>query len=129
MDALGRVGNDEFAEMPKNRIVLVLDDIRSMHNVGSAFRTADAFALEKIILCGITAQPPHREIEKTALGATLTVAWEYENDVCEAVRKLKDENYVILVVEQTDESIFLQDFVFENDRKYAFIRKYFSETQ
>jgi tRNA G18 (ribose-2'-O)-methylase SpoU len=121
MDALGRPDKDEFAVKPKNSLVLLLDDIRSMHNVGSFFRTADAFAVEKIILCGITAQPPHREIEKTALGATQTVIWEYAEDVYLAAERLKNQGFTIVGVEQTDESVFLQNFTFENEKKFALI--------
>ncbi len=121
MDALGRPDKEKFAEQPKNPLVLLLDDIRSMHNVGSFFRTADAFAVEKIVLCGITAQPPHREIEKTALGATQTVLWEYANDVFSAAEILKNQGFTIIGVEQTDESILLQNFTFESEKKYALI--------
>lgn len=121
MDELERLDIANFAEKEKNKIVLILDDLRSMHNVGASFRTADAFAIEKIILCGITAQPPHREIEKTALGSTQTVAWEYVEKATEAVIALKNLGYQILIVEQTDESVFLQDFDFQKGQKYAFV--------
>lgn len=121
MDELGRLDKQAFGQVEKNQIVLVLDNIRSMHNVGSAFRTADAFALQKILLCGITAQPPHREIEKTALGATQTVNWEYRQDVKNALTELKEEGYTILAAEQTDESVYLHDFDFSASEKYALV--------
>lgn len=121
MDELARIDAPEFAEKEKNTIILVLDDIRSMNNVGASFRTADAFAIEKIILCGITATPPHREIEKTALGATQTVVWEHYENGYKAIEKLKNEGYLIVIVEQTDESILLHDFDFQQHQKYVFI--------
>lgn len=110
-EALNRVSVEEFKDMEKNPIALVLDDVRSMHNVGSAFRTADAFALEKIFLCGITGKPPHREINKTALGATESVDWEYLEDVMEVVVELKRKGYQIIALEQADQSCFLNEFI------------------
>jgi tRNA G18 (ribose-2'-O)-methylase SpoU len=92
-------------------IVLVLDNIRSLSNIGSVFRTADAFRVERIVLCGISGQPPHREIHKTALGATETVAWTYYENVLDAVKMLKQSDYRIIAVEQTDKSQLLQNFV------------------
>lgn len=118
---LKRLNVEEFKRQPKNPMVLVLDDIRSMHNVGSAFRTADAFLLEKIYLCGITAQPPHREINKTALGATESVAWEYSPEVVPLAKQLVAENYRLLIVEQTDSSTMLSDFQPDPQGKYALV--------
>lgn len=111
MDQLQRVDVGGFKAQEKLPLTLVMDNVRSLHNVGSAFRTADAFALDGIVLCGITGTPPHREIEKTALGATQSMYWRYEKDVVEAVRQLKGEGYTILVVEQVDGSVPLQQYV------------------
>ena len=119
MDELGRVTPEEFKKQEKAPIVLVLDNIRSMHNVGSAFRTCDAFNIEKLYLCGITATPPQKEISKTALGATESVEWEYVEHVVELAKRLKSESYSILLVEQTDSSIMLQDFDFAQYGKIA----------
>lgn len=105
---LNRVSVEEFKNQPKAPIVLVLDNIRSGLNIGSAFRTADAFALEKIFLCGITAKPPHREILKTAIGATDSMDWEYFESTLEAIEKLKKEGYKVIAVEQAKDSFSLQ---------------------
>ncbi len=110
MEELGRISIDEFIQAPKIPVVILLDNIRSLHNVGSAFRSADAFRCERIFLTGITGVPPHREIHKTALGATESVSWEHVIKPEEAVRKLKEEGYRIIVVEQTTESVPLQKF-------------------
>src|SRR6187455_1352283 len=110
LDELGRISVSEFREAKKIPVCVVLDNIRSLHNVGSAFRTADAFRVEKIVLGGITGTPPHREIQKTALGATESVPWEYVEQPSTIVRKLKDEGYTVVIVEQTSESIPLQKF-------------------
>ena len=118
---LNRVDVATFKKQKKTPIVLVLDNIRSALNVGSAFRTADAFALEKVILCGITAQPPHREILKTAIGATESMQWEYQPSILSVVKQLKATNYVILAVEQTNKSTYLQHFKVETGKKYALI--------
>lgn len=99
----------------------VLDNIRSMQNVGAIFRTADAFKMERLILCGITAQPPHREIAKSALGATESVNWKYHNDVEDVLHELKAEGYTILCVEQTEEQMWLEDFQFESNQKYVLV--------
>ncbi len=119
MDELGRVTADEFKQQTKNPIVLVLDNIRSMHNVGSAFRTCDAFNVEKLYLCGITATPPQKEISKTALGATESVDWTYKESVVDLAKELKSEGYAILLVEQTDHSVMLQEFDFAQYGKVA----------
>lgn len=121
MEELNRLSKEEFKNADKKKIIVILDNIRSMHNVGSVFRTSDAFALEKIILCGITAQPPHREIEKAALGATESVDWEYHPKTIEVVKKLKSEGYKIISIEQAENSIFLQNFETKLDEKYAIV--------
>ena len=116
-EELGRLDNAAFMEASKLPLVVILDNIRSMHNVGSTFRTADAFAIEKIYLCGITAKPPHREIHKTALGATDTVDWEYVEDTHALCEKLQNEGYKIAAVEQADQSISLEEYrVAPNDK-------------
>lgn len=120
-EELNRISKDEFKDKQKTSVVIVLDNVRSMNNVGSIFRTADAFLLEGIYLCGITSQPPHREIEKTALGATLTVAWKYFKNVAEAIRELKRQDFLVACVEQTDSSIPLDKFFPEPEKKYALI--------
>ena len=121
MEELNRLSKEEFKNADKKKIIVILDNIRSMHNVGSVFRTSDAFALEKIILCGITAQPPHREIEKAALGATESVDWEHHPKTIEVVKKLKSEGYKIISIEQAENSIFLQNFETKLDEKYAIV--------
>lgn len=120
-EELGRLQPEEFEKVEKLNACIILDDIRSMNNVGSAFRTSDAFRVEKIYLCGITATPPHRDINKTALGATETVIWEYEKDVRQLIDRLKTEGYQIIAVEQADESTSLLDFQPEKDQQYAFV--------
>lgn len=121
MHELGRLSVREFRDLDKIPVCILLDNVRSLHNVGSAFRTADAFSLEKIILTGITGQPPHREIQKTALGATESVAWEYTADPVEAVLGLKKVGYTIIAVEQTTESIALHSFVPDPSARYCLI--------
>lgn len=118
---LGRLSVPEFREREKIPVCILLDNVRSLHNVGSAFRTSDAFNLEKIILTGITGCPPHREIQKTALGATESVAWEYHREPVPAIMRLKEEGYIIIAVEQTTESIALHSFVPETSAKYCLI--------
>ncbi|MEP1034391.1 TrmH family RNA methyltransferase [Ekhidna sp.] len=120
-EELNRLSPEEFKVAEKLPAVLVLDDVRSAMNVGSAFRTSDAFCLEKIYLCGITAQPPHREINKTALGAQDSVVWEYKENIAACIDGLKKMGYQIIVVEQADESTSLLDFQLKKDSKYAFI--------
>jgi tRNA G18 (ribose-2'-O)-methylase SpoU len=118
---LERKSVDDFKKSQKTPLILVLDDIRSLHNIGSVFRTADAFLIEKIILCGITATPPNKEIHKTALGATETVTWEHHENVLEVIADLKKEKIVTLAIEQVESSIFLQDFKIDKNQKYALI--------
>jgi tRNA G18 (ribose-2'-O)-methylase SpoU len=121
IEELGRISVREFRESDKLPVCILLDNVRSLHNVGASFRTADAFALEKIILTGITGRPPHREIQKTALGATESVAWEYVRDPVQAIIELKNGGYTIVVVEQTTESMELQSFVPEDGSKYCLV--------
>lgn len=118
---LERLTNDEFASVDKSPIVVVLDNIRSLNNIGSVFRTSDAFLIEKICLCGITATPPHRDIHKTALGAEETVTWEYHKDSLECIAKLKEQGYKIYSVEQAENSIMLQDFTPIEEEKFALV--------
>lgn len=118
---LERLTADEFKQAEKFPIVIVLDNIRSQNNIGSAFRTGDAFRIERICLCGITATPPHREIHKTALGAENTVEWNYFETTKEAVISLKEQGFKIIAVEQAAESTFLQDFKPDKSDKLALI--------
>lgn len=121
LDELNRLSVDEYKSVDKHPVVLVLDNIRSMHNVGAAFRTGDAFKVEKLYLCGVTARPPHREIHKSALGAEDSVAWEYFAKTSDAIIRLKEEGYIIASVEQAEGSQMLQDFTPDKNRKYAFV--------
>jgi len=118
---LNRLNIDSYKDADKNPIVLVLDNIRSLNNIGSIFRTADAFRIKAIYLCGITAQPPHREIHKTALGATDSVDWKYFKTTTEAVEELKNDEYGIISLEQADESIMLNDFSPKSGTAYAIV--------
>ena len=118
---LERKSIEAFKKSEKTPLILVLDDIRSLHNIGSVFRTADAFLIEKIYLCGITATPPNKEIHKTALGATETVAWEHQENVLEVIEKLKKENVMTLAIEQVESAIFLQNFEVKKGEKYALV--------
>jgi len=121
MDDLGRLSVEDFHQTSKHPFVFVLDDIRSLNNVGSVFRTADAFLAEKIYLCGLTGTPPHRDITKTALGADESVAWEQTKDVLELAKKLKYEGYLIVALEQAEGSMMLQEFAPLSGQKYAFV--------
>ena len=121
LNELNRVSIAEFKAGEKMPVVVVLDNVRSMHNIGSIFRTADGFAVEKICLCGITAQPPHREIEKTALGATQSITWDYHDSALQAVEQLRADGYQIIAVEQAENSIILQNFAINKGEKYALI--------
>jgi tRNA G18 (ribose-2'-O)-methylase SpoU len=120
-EELNRLTVDEFKGTQKIPLILIIDDIRSMHNIGSIFRSADAFLVEKIILCGISAVPPHKDIHKTALGATDSVNWEYNESVQLAIAMLKSDGYLIAGIEQTEESILLQNFIPRKDSKYAIV--------
>jgi len=121
MDQLNRVDVDTFKSQEKSPLVIVLDNVRSLHNVGSAFRTGDAFSVEKIILCGITGTPPHREIEKTALGATQSVQWEYHENIENTIKSLRSEGYKIYAIEQTNNSISLEKFEPTPQDKYVLV--------
>ena len=112
---------EQFRETEKAPFVIVLDNVRSQSNVGSIFRTADAFLTEAIYLCGITSQPPHREIQKTALGATESVAWKYFPETSGALAELKGKGYKLIAIEQAEGSIALQDLQIDEDQKYAFV--------
>lgn len=121
LDELNRVDIDGFKAQEKLPVVVVLDNVRSMHNVGSVFRTADGFAIEKLYLCGITAQPPHREIEKTALGATQSVEWVHFESTTEAIAALRADGYQIIAIEQAAGSSMLNTYKPAADKKYALI--------
>ena len=121
LEELGRIDVETFKQSSKTPLVIVLDNVRSMHNVGAVFRTADAFLVEKILLCGITPQPPHREIHKAALGATESVDWAYFESVTEALQSLKSEGYRVVGVEQTTGSQMITEFDFTKNSKYALV--------
>jgi 23S rRNA (guanosine2251-2'-O)-methyltransferase len=121
MQDLQRKSVDEFRDSPKTPIVIVLDNVRSMHNVGSVFRTADAFLLEAVFLCGYTPVPPHRDIHKTALGATETVKWKYFSGTAEAISFLKEDGYGIYAVEQVTDSILLNEVETDPGEKLAVV--------
>lgn len=121
LEELNRIDVETFKKVEKIPLVVVLDNIRSMHNVGATFRTADAFLVQKIILCGITPQPPHREIHKAALGATESVDWSYENDINATINNLKSQGFEVVGIEQTTNSTMITDFKIDNTKKYAVI--------
>jgi len=118
---LDRKNVEEFKASEKTPIIVILDDVRSLHNIGSVFRTCDAFLVEKVYLCGITATPPNKEIHKTALGATETVEWEYAKDVVEVVKGLRESGVSVQSVEQVENSVMLNDFKVEENVKYALV--------
>ena len=118
---LGRVTAEEYKALPESGVVVVLDNVRSAHNVGSAFRTSDSFKIDKLWLCGICAVPPSAEIHKSALGAEDSVEWEHVADTMDAVRRLKADGYTIVCAEQTAASVMLDRFVPEKGRKYAVV--------
>ncbi len=118
---LDRKSIADFKQATKTPIIIILDDIRSLNNIGSVFRTADAFLIEKIYLCGITATPPNKEINKTALGATDTVDWEYVEDITNLITNLKSKSTLIYAIEQVENATYLQDFEISNDKKTAII--------
>jgi tRNA G18 (ribose-2'-O)-methylase SpoU len=120
-DELNRISVEEFKNTKKNPYVVVLDNVRSMHNVGSAFRTADAFLAQKIYLCGITGTPPHREITKTALGSTESVEWEYTKDSHALILDLRNKGFKIIVVEQVEKSTPLPMFHVKKEERYCFV--------
>lgn len=121
LEELGRIDVETFKEKEKVPLVIVLDNIRSMHNVGAIFRTADAFLLEKVVLCGITPTPPHREIHKAALGATESVDWIFEKEISKALDDLKNGGFEIIGIEQTTASTKLNDFKINCQKKYALV--------
>ena len=118
---LDRLNVDEFKTSKKTPIIIILDNIRSLNNIGSVFRTSDAFLIEKIYLCGITAKPPHKDIHKTALGSTDTVDWEYVENTIELVEKLKIESIKVVSIEQAENAIILNDFKPKPNQKYALV--------
>ena len=120
-DELNRLSIDDYKKSVKVPMIVVLDNIRSLSNIGSVFRTADAFRIEAIYLCGITAQPPHREIHKTALSATESVNWVYFETTVEAVKSLKERNFKIVSIEQVEDSVMLNDFEANDESHYALV--------
>ena len=118
---LDRIDAETFKSSEKTPLIIILDNIRSLNNIGSVFRTADAFLIEKIYLCGITAQPPHKDINKTALGATDSVAWEYAEDTMSVITKLQDEGVFVAAIEQAELSVSLADFSVQKALKYAVV--------
>lgn len=121
VEEMGRVSIDEFQELNKIPLVVVLDNVRSQHNIGSVFRTSDAFLVEEIVLCGITATPPQPEIHKTALGAEDSMKWSYVEETMEAVERLRAEGYILFAVEQTENSMMLDELVIDKKGKYALV--------
>lgn len=121
LEELNRIDVETFKKVEKIPLIVILDNLRSMHNVGATFRTADAFLVQEIILCGITPRPPHREIHKAALGATESVDWNYESDINTAIRDLKSRGFEIVGIEQTTGSRMITDFVIDPAKKYAVI--------
>lgn len=120
-EELGRLSIEEYQKTDKIPLVMVLDNVRSLNNVGSVFRTCDAFLVEKIYLCGITGTPPHKDIYKTALGATESVRWEYCSQTQDVIRKLRANDYVVLSLEQVEGNISLSEYPIEKNEKYAII--------
>ena len=118
---LGRVSPEEYRRLPESGIVVVLDNIRSAHNVGSAFRSSDSFKADKVFLCGICAVPPSAEIHKSALGAENSVQWEHYDDTMDAIRELRDNGFTIVSIEQTEKSVSLDKFIPEKGKKYALV--------
>lgn len=118
---LNRLSVDEFKKADKLPLVVVLDEVRSLHNIGSVFRTSDAFLVNRIYLCGITATPPHPEIHKTALGAEDSVEWKYMKNTLDAIQELHNEGYTVFSIEQVEGSTLLGDLVLESNRKYAIV--------
>ena len=118
---LERLSIEEFKKSKKTHLIIVLDNIRSLNNVGSVFRTSDAFLIEKIYLCGITAQPPHKDIHKTALGSTDTVDWEYAKDTLDVIHQLQSKNVQVVAIEQAEKAMMLNNFVPDSKLKYAVV--------
>jgi 23S rRNA (guanosine2251-2'-O)-methyltransferase len=120
-EELGRISVDEFKEATKTPIIIVLDNVRSLNNVGSVFRTADAFLIEAVYLCGITGTPPNKEIQKTALGATESISWKYFKNTLDAVEELKKDNFLVYAIEQAESAIMLNNFMPSRKQKLAII--------
>lgn len=120
-EELGRTDIESFKKEDKNQLIAILDNVRSLNNIGSVFRTADAFAIEAVYLCGISAQPPHREINKTALGATESVRWKYYEQTIDAVKQLQEDGWKVYSIEQTEKSIMLNNFNPKQDEKVALV--------
>src|SRR5690554_7350871 len=118
---LDRLSIEDFKEVAKTPLIIILDNIRSLNNIGSVFRTSDAFLIEKIYLCGITATPPHKDIHKTALGSTETVEWEYVENTLDLVEKLKNDSIKIISIEQAENATMLNDFIPQPQTKYALV--------
>lgn len=121
MNELGRISPEDFKASEKHPVVVVLDNVRSLNNVGSAFRTGDAFKIQKLILCGITGTPPNREIHKTALGATESVEWVYNTETTGAIHLLKGQGYKVWAIEQAEGSVYLPNFKPNPDEQTAFV--------
>ncbi|MDO5616676.1 MAG: RNA methyltransferase [Cruoricaptor ignavus] len=121
LEELGRIDVEAFKKTDKIPLIVVLDNVRSMHNVGAVFRTADAFVVQEIVLCGITPKPPHREIHKAALGATESVDWRYENNITDALRDLKSKGWQVVGIEQTTSSVNIENFPIDSSQKYALV--------
>ena len=121
LQELGRISVSEFKEADKTPIIIILDNIRSLNNIGSVFRTADSFRIEKIYLCGITAQPPHRDIHKTALGSTETVTWEHVTDTVQLVQELQNESIECYAIEQAENSLNLLEFQPNKEKRIAIV--------
>jgi len=120
-EELNRKSVEDFKKAGKTPFIIILDNVRSLSNIGSMFRTADAFLTEAVYLCGITATPPHREIQKTALGATESVSWKYFATISEAIESLKSAGYTIVAIEQAEESVALDKFEIEREKRYALV--------
>lgn len=120
-EELSRLSIEEFKQAPKTPLIIVLDNIRSLNNIGSVFRTADAFLVEKIYLCGITAKPPHKDIHKTALGATESVVWEYCENTVELIKRLQEDKIEVIAIEQAENAVMLNDFRVEGSKTYALV--------
>ncbi|HHT23651.1 MAG TPA: RNA methyltransferase [Bacteroidales bacterium] len=118
---LNRLSNEEFKDAKKTPLIVVLDNVRSLHNIGSVFRTSDTFLVKSVYLCGICSTPPHAEIHKTALGAENTVDWEYFEDATQAVKKLKEQGYTVFAIEQAEGSTMLEDVVLNKNQQYAVV--------
>jgi 23S rRNA (guanosine2251-2'-O)-methyltransferase len=120
-EELGRLDNETFKQAAKTGVVVLLDNVRSLHNVGSVFRTCDAFLVETLYLCGFTGTPPNNEINKTALGAAESVEWKHEKDIISLINRLKSQNFRVFSIEQAENAVFLHDFVPKQGEKYALV--------